>query len=389
MIDFDRIVVKTFKGLEEPLIRELTAIGAEKPSALKRAVECTGDEELLYRILMYSRLALRVLLPVKEADVEDEDQLYEFGRSIDWQEILSMHKTFAVDTVSFHEQLNHQIYLSQRLKDAVVDQFRDKYGMRPNVNPQEPDLLINLHLAPSGRATISLDASGKSLNRRGYRVSGGDAPLNEVLAAGIIDLSGWDPETPFVDPMCGSGTLLIEAALKAKNKAPGFFHKDLGIFHWPYFRNGLWKKIHDEAFHRVRTDVNWIYGNDISRKAVAIASKNIKQARLVRNIKLQLGPMDRFHYPPGPATIVTNPPYGERMSQHKELNELYKQLPGMLKHKAAGYNVALFTADKEMKKRVKLKEEELTQLMNGSIPSELVRYSIRDHRRKEAAHDPE
>ncbi len=381
MIPQNRILVKTFKGLEEPLEKELQSIGAQNITQLNRAIEFEGDEDLLMRTLMYSRLALRVLLPITSQKIENEDELYDFGRTLDWHELISLKKTFAIDCVTFHEKLNHNIYLSQRLKDAIVDQYRDKFGMRPDVSPKDPDILLNLHIGSEGEATISLDASGKSLNRRGYRVSGGDAPLNEVLAAGIIDLSEWNPETPFVDPMCGSGTLLIEAAYKAKNKAPGLIHEEFGLFRWPYFRQALWKRIRDEAFHKVRTDVDWIFGADISKKALAIASKNIKKARLSRNIKIKPSSYDRFHYPEAPASLVTNPPYGERLSDQQELNKLYTDLPGILKYKAPGYNVVLFSADKQLKKRIKLKEEAIIPLMNGSIPSELVRYSIRDHRK--------
>ena len=385
MVDIDRILIKTFKGLEEPLKKELTSIGADDISVLNRAVEFPGSEELLYRTLMYSRLALRVLLPVKTGVVDNEDELYELVRTIDWQQFISLKKTFAVECVTFHEKMNHNIYLSQKLKDAVVDQYRDTFGMRPDVNPKDPDILIHLHVDPTGSVTISLDAAGKSLNKRGYRVSGGEAPVNEVLAAGIIDLSGWDPETPFVDPMCGSGTLLIEAAYKAKNKAPGLLHDKLGIFNWPFFRKGLWKKIHDEAFFKVRTDVDWIHGCDISRKAVSVASQNIKKARLSKNIKLKNSAIDRFFYPEPPASIVTNPPYGMRLSEKKEVDKLYEMLPGLLKYKAPGYNVALFSADPEIKKKLALKEEATTALMNGNIPAELIRYSIRDHRKKEVS----
>lgn len=381
MISNNRILVKTFKGLEVPLKNELREIGAQDITLINRAVEFQGDEELLMRVLMYSRLALRVLMPISVQTIQDEDELYEFGRSINWQELISFKKTFAIDCVTFHEKLNHNIYLSQRLKDAIVDQYRDQFGIRPDVNPKDPDILLNLHIGADGETTISLDASGKSLNRRGYRVSGGDAPMNEVLAAGIIELSDWDPETPFVDPMCGSGTLLIEAAYKAKNKAPGLIHEEFGLFRWPYFRQGLWKRIKDEAFHKVRTDVDWIFGADISKNAVAIASKNIKKARLSRNIKLKQSSYDRFHYPEAPASLVTNPPYGQRISDQKELNELYANLPGLLKYKAPGYNVVLFSADKQMKKQIKLKEEKIISLMNGNIPSELVQFSIRDHRK--------
>lgn len=385
MTQIDRILVKTFKGLETPLEAELQSIGAQDITHLNRAVEFPGEEELLLRVLMYSRLALRVLIPVSTRTISNEDELYEFGRSINWHELISLKKTFAIDCITFHEQMNHNIYLSQRLKDAIADQYRETFGIRPDVDPQEPDILINLHVNPSGDTTISLDASGKSLNRRGYRVSGGEAPLNEVLAAGIIDLSGWDPETSFVDPMCGSGTLLIEAALKAKNKAPGLLHEDLGIFRWPFFRQGLWKHIRDEAFHKVRTDVDWIHGTDISKKAAGIAKKNIKTARLSRNIQLKSGPYDRFHYPEAPASLVTNLPFGKRIADQKYLDELYSKLPRVLKYKTPGYNVALFTSDKDIKKRIKLKEDQVFPLMNGSIPCELLRYTIRDHRKKEVS----
>lgn len=369
---------KTFAGLESLLEQEIQELGGRDVQPHTRGVSFTADEESLYRVLFHTRLALRVLLPVASGQVDDQQQLYEFVRSVEWHDYLTLKTSFAFDCVTMHRELNHQVYLSQLSKDALVDQFREKYGVRPDVDPDRPDILINLHVARDGTCNLSLDASGDSLNQRGYRESGGEAPLNEVLAAALIRMSGWDPETPFVDPMCGSGTLLIEAALIAKNKAPALLERSqgYGIQRWPFFRKALWNRIRGEAIEKVRKDVDWIQGCDANPEAVSLARKNINKARLNRNISVSSRPFEKMWIPSGPGTILVNPPYGKRVGEKKQLEQLYPQLPGLLKKKARGYTVCFITADPELRKHMPMKPEKTVAVMNGPLECAFLKYSI-------------
>lgn len=367
---------KTMPGLEQVLVDELRALGAQTTTLANRGVSFSGTDELLYRVLLHIRTALRILKPLAEKSVNNEQELYDFVSSVDWLQQMSVKNTFAIDCLSFHPTMNHNIFLSQKSKDAIVDQFRSKFGVRPSVDPKSPDVLINIHIAPDGKTVISLDASGKSLNQRGYRVATGPAPLNEVLAAGLIKMTGWKPETTFIDPMCGTGTFLIEAALMAKNKAPGLLHDDYGIQKWPTFRSTLWKALQDEAREMVRKDVDWIFGSDFNDRAIDSTIKNLKKARLTKNVKVRVGNVERIYIPEGPGLIIMNPPYGERIGDSNTLKELYPRIGNMLKRNATGYKVAILTGDKDFRKLFGLKHNARTQVLNGRIECDFLQYEI-------------
>lgn len=373
---YQNYFAKTMLGLEQVLLEELQEIGASDLQPVNRGVTFSANEITMYRILMHTRIALRVFVPIANQKVGNEQELYEFIKSIDWHQHLSLKHTFAIDCLSFHPVMNHNIFLSQKSKDAIVDQFREKYGLRPDVSPKEPDVLVNIHVAPDGMTSVSLDASGMSLNQRGYRVATGPAPLNEVLSAGLIRMSGWNPETPFIDPMCGTGTFLIEAALIAKKKGPGLLHNKYGILKWPQFRSALWKEVQQEARDMVRKDVNWIFGSDIDVRSIDSTIKNIKRARLSQNIKVRVGKVDHIYIPEGNGVIIMNPPYGERIGDISALHDLYPKIGDMLKQNAKGYNVCIFTGDKEFKKRFGLKPSSRTALLNGKIECDFLQYSI-------------
>ncbi|MEX0928557.1 MAG: THUMP domain-containing protein [Balneolales bacterium] len=373
-----KLFAKTLQGFEPLLKEELEKFGAVNITVQQRGLEFEGDEETLYRVLINTTLALRILLPIASARVENEEELYDFVHTVNWHDHIGLKNTFAFDSVTFHETMNHNVFLAQKSKDAIVDQYRDTFGIRPDVDPKNPDVLINLHISREGDCHLALDASGRSLNQRGYRVSGGDAPLNEVLAAGLIKLSGWDPETPFIDPMCGSGTLLIEAALMAKNKPPGLVNEHFGIQKWSWFRKGLWTMMIDEAKSRLRKDVNWIEGSDINPRQIEIAKQNIRKARLTKNIRVRVKPIDNVWIPEKKGTIIINLPYGERIGQKEKLNELYSLVAKKLKFKARGYKVCIFTGDPEFKNLVKLAPLKMTPLMNGTIPCDFIEYKIDD-----------
>lgn len=370
------VFVKTLMGLEEVLAEELRTLGARDVHVGRRGVACVTDEKTLYTILIYSRLAIRVLVRLAESKVTNENELYEWVRSLEWEEYFSVKQTLAVDVVSFHPQMNHTIFLAQKTKDAIVDRFREKYDMRPSVHPKDPDMRINLHISNDGSAHIALDAAGRSMNQRGYREKTGKAAINEVLAAGLIHLSLWDPETPFVDPMCGSGTLVIEAAMIAKKRAPALMNDRFGIKRWPTFRETLWQGIMREAKRLERRDVDWIYGNDHDPRMISISEKNIKKARLTHNITLVNKSFEKLWVPEGNGVIISNPPYGEHIGERNELKKMYEELGNVLRYKAKGYKAYFITPDREFKKIVPMKPGKIFNVMNGSIPCEYISYSI-------------
>lgn len=367
---------KTLQGLEPVLRQELEDLGATNPVIRTRGVAFHAADLALYRILMNTRIALRILKPIATGKVANEQGLYDFIKTIEWHGPLTLKHTFAIDCITFHPVMNHNIFLSQKSKDAIVDQFREKYDLRPSVSPKEPDVLINIHMSQDGTVTVSLDASGMSLNQRGYRVATGPAPLNEVLAAGMIKMSGWDPTTPFIDPMCGTGTFLIEAALIAKNKAPGLLHDSFGIKKWPSFRSVLWLQVQKEARDATRKDVDWIFGSDINDRAIDSTIKNLKRARLSQNVKVRVGKVEQIYVPKGEGLIIMNPPYGERIGDMSALHQLYPKIAQMLKTYAKGYKAVIFTGDKEFKKLFGLKPDRKEELLNGTIPCDYLEYQI-------------
>ena len=306
------MIAKTFQGLEEVLAAELTALGADNIQLGRRMVSFTGDKEMLYRANFSLRTALRVLKPLKHFTAADADAVYENVKQVAWENYLDPSKTFAVDATVFSEEFRHSKFVSYRVKDAIADYFREKTGKRPNVSLTNPDVFLNIHIAQTD-CTLSLDSSGESLHRRGYRQEAVDAPLNEVLAAGMILMTGWRGECDLIDPMCGSGTIPIEAALIAKDIAPGVFRQGYAFEHWPDFDADLLEAVYNDD-SRERPFEHKIYGYDNSLKAQAIAQRNVKAAGMSRDIVLKQQPFQQFEQPAEKAIIITNPPYGERIS---------------------------------------------------------------------------
>lgn len=363
-------------GLEEVLATELKQLGAKEILIGKRGVSCTASEETLYSILIYSRLAIRVLVRLSEKQILNETELYDWVKTIEWENYLTLKHTLAVDVITYHSEMNHSVFLAQKTKDAIVDRFRESYELRPGVHPKDPDVRINLHISSDATAHIALDASGRSMNQRGYRVNTGKAAMNEVLAAGLIALSGWDPQTPFVDPMCGSGTLLIEAAMIAKERAPALLNGRFGIKRWPIFRKVLWSRLMRDAKRLEKRDVDWILGNDIDPVAIDHCRNNIQKAQLTHNITLINKSFEKLWIPEGKGVIVTNPPYGEHIGDRNELKKMYLDLGRILRYKAIGYKAFFITPDRGFKKTIPLKHGKIHNVMNGSIPCEYISYSI-------------
>ena len=306
------LIAKTFMGLEPVLAKELTQLGANDVQIGRRMVSFTGNKELMYRANFQLHTAIKILKPISHFKACSADEVYEEIKKVDWGEYLGDDRTFAVDSVVFSEEFRHSKFVSYKVKDAIVDQLRERTGKRPNISISNPDLRLHIHIAENN-CTLCLDSSGESLHRRGYRQDSVEAPLNEVLAAGIIMMTGWQGDTDFIDPMCGSGTLLIEAALIARNMAPGLFRKEFAFEKWPDFDAELFDEIYNDDSQE-REFKHRIYGYDVDMKAVNTARMNVKAAGLTDCITIDQQDFKDFMQPVNKAIIVMNPPYGERIS---------------------------------------------------------------------------
>ena len=367
-------------GLEPVLAKELTQMGAKDVEIGRRMVSFTGDKEMMYRANFQLHTAIRILKPIRHFKAKSADDVYEEIKKIDWTEYLGTEKTFTVDSVVFSEEFRHSKFVSYKVKDAIVDQFREKTGKRPNISVANPDIRLNMHIADD-KCTLSLDSSGESLHRRGYRQESVEAPLNEVLAAGMILLSGWQGDTDFIDPMCGSGTLLIEAALIAKNMAPGLFRKEYAFEKWPDFDAELFDAIYnDESLER---DFNHkIYGYDIDMKAVNTARMNVKAAGLSDVISVEQQDFKEFTQPQNKSIMITNPPYGERIST-PDLMGTFKMIGERLKHQFKGNDAWVLSYREECFDQIGLKPSIKIPLYNGSLECEFRKYQMFDGKLKD------
>lgn len=369
------MVAKTFQGLEEILAKELTDLGAQNVTAGRRMVAFEGDKELMYKANLCCRTALRILKPIVKFTADDPDTLYEMTKDFDWTTIMSIDKTFSIDSVVNSDTFTHSRYVTYRVKDGIVDFFKDRFGAdkRPGVRLQDADVIINVHI-DGNRVTLSLDSSGESLHKRGYRVAQTEAPINEVLAAGILLKSGWHGECPLVDPMCGSGTFLIEAALIAANINPGVYRKSFAFEQWNDFDEELFERLYNDDSGEREFDYK-IFGSDISPKAIAIAEKNIKQAGVGRYIDLCIKPLSQWTEAPADGVLVTNPPYGERISV-ADMDGLYEMIGNKLKNVFKGYHAWIIGYQDEYFKRIGLAPSVKMPMLNGSLECELREYII-------------
>ena len=378
------LIAKTFMGLEPVLAKELTQLGANDVKIGRRMVSFTGNKELMYRANFQLHTAIRILKPIRHFKAKCADDVYEEIKKIDWTAYLDDDKTFAVDSVVFSEEFRHSKFVSYKVKDAIVDQFREKTGKRPNISVANPDLRLNIHIAEDD-CTLSLDSSGESLHRRGYRQESVEAPLNEVLAAGMILLSGWKGDTDFIDPMCGSGTILIEAALIAKNMAPGLFRKEYAFEKWPDFDADLFDEIYNDESQE-REFQHHIYGYDVDVKAVNTALLNVKAAGLSNDITVRQQDFKDFTQPSHKSIIITNPPYGERIST-PDLLGTYKMIGERLKHEFKGNDAWILSYREECFEQIGLKPSIKIPLYNGSLECEFRRYQMFDGKLKDFRHD--
>ncbi len=376
------MVAKTFQGLEDILADEIRALpGAVNVEPGRRSVTFDGTLETMYRANMQCRTALRILKPICCFTAADPDELYSRAKDYDWGSILNLDSTFSIDSGAvYSDEFTNSRYVTYRVKDAIVDWFQDRYGegQRPGVRLQDADISVNVHIAGSD-VTISLDSSGESLHKRGYRVAQTEAPINEVLAAGIILRSGWRGDQPFVDPMCGSGTFLIEAALIAAGIMPGVYRKKFAFETWPDFGRDLFESIYNDDSAE-RTPTCGIYGADISPKAIAIAERNIKQAGVGRYITLETKALSKWTEAPEegrPGVLGTNPPYGERISV-EDMNGLYALIGSKLKELFKGYHAWIIGYHDEYFNEIGLRASFKMPVLNGKLECELREYILFD-----------
>lgn len=370
------IVIKTFKGLEPVLAQELYALGAKDVEVLNRAVKCTGDKYLLYAANVYLRTALKVMVPVVEGRARNEQELYDLVYNYDWAEVFGVEDTFALTQSVQSDIFVHSNYAALKVKDAIADQFRTRFGERPDVDRDQPDYSLHLRIGRD-QVQISLDSSGDSLHLRGYRTGVHAAPMTEVLAAGLILLSGWDGKSTLYDPMCGSGTLPIEAALIATNTAPGLIRKHFAFQRWASYDPALFKQIMLDAAAQVKRVKLQIVGSDISGRNVDTAVFHAQQALPEVSIPFFKKDFQLADPPPQKGILIMNPPYGERLSQ-PDMIAFYQMIGNVLKNKYAGWTAWIFTGNLEAAKFIGLKPSEKIQMKNGPLDAVFLKFEIRE-----------
>jgi putative N6-adenine-specific DNA methylase len=372
------MLAKTMFGLEEILAEELIKMGAQDVKPMNRAVSFKGDKGFMYKANLNARTALRILKPIAHFQAHDEKELYRKLCEINWTNIFNLETTFSTHATTHSDIFTHSKYASLVMKDAIADTFRRKFDRRPNVDPEKPDISINLHISKH-TCTISLDSSGDSLHKRGYKSDAISAPMNEVLAAGLILLSNWNQISDFHDPMCGSGTLLIEAAFIAYNIPANIFRQRFGFEGWKDFDKELWETIKEVSLEKENHYYGKITGSDNFQKAVRISRKNIDNALMFDKIKVTNA--DFFETDIAPGTfVIFNPPYGERMDL--EVNDFYDKLGTTLKHKYQGCSIWLISSDIENMKFIGLRPSRKIKVMNGKLDCSFRNFEVYEGSRK-------
>ena len=374
------MIAKTFMGLEPVLAKELTELGANNIQTGRRMVSFKGGKEMLYRANFQLHTAIRILKPIAHFKAKSAEDMYDEVKKIDWSKYIEEGKTFSVDSVVYSDEFRNSRFVTYKVKDAIVDQFRERTGSRPNISVTNPDIRLNIHIAEDD-ATLSLDSSGESLHRRGYRQESVEAPLNEVLAAGMILMTGWHGETDFIDPMCGSGTLLVEAALIARNISPGVFRKEFAFEKWNDFDQDLFDEIYNDD-SKEREFEHHIYGYDIDMKAVNTARLNARAAGLTKDITIEQADMKNFEKPKNKSIMVTNPPYGERIST-PNLLATYKMIGERLKHAFGGNDAWILSYREECFEQIGLKPSIKIPVYNGSLECEFRKYAMFEGKMKD------
>jgi putative N6-adenine-specific DNA methylase len=369
-----RMIAKTFFGFEEILVKELQMLGAQDVEPGVRMVSFKGDRGFMYKANLALRTALKILKPIYSFKARDEQSLYKGISGVNWSKFINANQTFVIDATVHSDYFNHSEFVSQKCKDAIVDQFRERTGQRPSIDKAFPDLRINIHI-DKDQVSVALDTSGNSLHQRGYRTATNIAPINEVLAAGILLLSGWEGQGNFLDPMCGSGTFLAEAAMIACNIPANINRKEFAFEKWKDWDNDLFDQIVDSLLKKVREFHYTIKGFDKAPSAIKKAIDNIKNANLEEYITVEeQNFFDSEKTTQGPLHVVFNPPYDERLDIHME--EFYKNIGNTLKKSYPDTNAWFITANLEALKYVGLKPSRKIKLFNGSLEARLVKYEM-------------
>jgi len=371
-----RMLAKTFEGLEKVLAKELLELGAKNVKEQRRAVSFEGDMELMYRANLWLRTAINILKPISSFKAESEQELYDGIYSIKWFEYFDVGKSFSIDTVLVNSNITHSMFATYKVKDAIADQYRYYFNQRPDVGRNDADININVYIS-GNQCEVSLNSSGVPLFKRGYRQSGHRAPINEVLAAGLIKLSGWDMNSNFIDPMCGSGTLLVEAALMAYNFPPAFLRETFSFMNWSNYDPTIWRKINEETNDKQKDFEYRIIGGDISEKNLRVAEEIIKEIKFHKDIELVLRDVKNHHAPEGEIKgwVVTNPPYGERLKS-KDLEGLYSSIGDAFKNNFAGYKAWMISSDIDALKSVGLKTSLKIPIFNGPLECRFNAYDL-------------
>lgn len=368
-----KLTAKTFSGLEPVLAKEIESIGGKNIKEGRRAVFYDGDLELIYKSNYFLRTAIRILKEIAVFQFNDVDQFYLRCAEVNWLKYFSINQSFVVNsTVSHSGEFRNSMFASLKVKDAIADHFRKKTGNRPSVDIQNPEIFIHAHINRN-TCILSLDSSGESLHKRGYRAAQGKAPLSEVLAAGMILLSGWDGSTDFIDPMCGSGTLPIEAAMIAQNIPAGRFRKEFAFENWLGYNAKLYENI--KASQKIKPFTKKIYASDILRENVLTAQTNARRARVFSAIEFQVCDMKDLNIKSNNATVILNPPYGERIIQDN-MEELYTMIGERLKHQFAGNTAWILTSSKEYMNKIGLKPGKKLTLYNGALECTYSKYQL-------------
>ena len=371
------MLAKTFKGLEQVLATELVQLGANNVQVERRAVSFTGDKRMLYTANMCLRTASRVLVPILSFKAQKADDIYEQVKALDWSQYMTIKTTFQIDATVYSDYFRHSQFVTYRVKDAIVDYWMERENQRPSVKLEGADLYLNVHIA-GDRVTLSLDSSGESLHKRGYRVANTQAPINEALAAGMLLLAGWNGQSDFYDPMCGSGTLLIEAALIARNIAPGVYRQGFAFEKWADFDANLWDEVYNDD-SREREFKHKIYGSDAGFYAVQAATKNIQSASLQRDIEVKQIRIEELRLAETNtegALVMINPPYGERLSQDKNVLRLYQDMGTALKHQFSGATAWIISSNEDALKCVGLRPAKKIHLVNGDLECLFNKYEL-------------
>jgi putative N6-adenine-specific DNA methylase len=370
----------TFHGLEDVLVNELMKLGARDIVPFKRGVSFTGDKGFMYKANLCLRTALKVLVPIYSFTANNEHELYDKMKEYEWEELLNSDDTLAINATVNSDEFNHSLYVSQKTKDAICDRFVDKFSVRPNVDLDRPTLRIYVHIFRN-QVNVSLDSSGDSLFKRGYRVDIDTAPMKEVLAAGMVLLSNWQPHLPLIDGMCGSGTLGIEAALYANNIPPGVFREEFGFMKWHDYDKALWDTIYESCINRIKDDMPTIISSDIDIVPLEMAKRNAAVAKVEDVIQYEHKSFFDMMPTRPHGTILLNPPYDERIKM-EDTNAFYKQIGDKLKKDFGGWTCWIISSNMEAIKSIGLHPSKKLTLFNASLECKLLKYEMYDGSKK-------